>query len=87
MIKVGTEFEIERDNNCWALHHYREGFNKKAQKPTRTKKTTYYNTLPRVCQEIIDRRAGMAETLDGVVEQIDRAREELAREIKAAGVC
>ena len=59
MIKINDTFEIEKDPYCWNLHEWRDGVNKQGE-ATRTKRTTYYNSLVHVCGKIIDKSAGIA---------------------------
>ena len=60
MIKINDTFEIEKDPYCWNLHEWRDGINRTTGKTTRTKKTTYYNSLVHVCGIIVDKSAGIA---------------------------
>ena len=83
MIKIGNDFEIERDGNCWNLHRIITGVSRRKEtkgQPTTYRQTRYYNSLETICEKIIDIRAGYAEQLDEVVEKIDEAK----REIKVA---
>ena len=70
MIKINEDFEFERADQCWELHHWRDGTNPKTKLPTRTKTTTYHGTVLQVCRAAIDREAGVANSLQGLIEAI-----------------
>ena len=55
MIVFNERFEFERDRNAWQLHEWVEGFNKKENKPTKNKHTTYHPSIELVLKSIVDK--------------------------------
>ncbi len=63
MIVLNDTYAFTRDAHGWELHTYRMGKDKQGE-PKRFATTTYYANLAQVCDAIIDRCAGEAETLE-----------------------
>lgn len=82
MIRINDDFEFERDNHCWHLHHWRDGINPKTREPTRAKNTTYHANLEQVAMAVIDRSAGQAESMEELVEIIRATKEEIKGTIR-----
>jgi hypothetical protein len=69
MIKINDRFEFERQEHCWNLHEWKDGINKKDE-AVRTKTTTYHSTIMQICNSVIDRSAGDAESVQGIIDAI-----------------
>lgn len=78
-MRVNDDFEFERDGTSWTLKQYGDRTNRETQQVTRgVIRTTYHANLSQVCDAIIDRSAGTADTLSGIVSAIERAGRECA---------
>ena len=86
MIRINEDFEFERYTYGWTLHWYQDGLNKKTKQRTRNSTQTYYSTLDQLCQSVIDKSAGGAVDINGVVSAINNASAELSKAIKSAGI-
>jgi hypothetical protein len=69
MIKINERFEFERSQHDWHLHEWKDGLNKH-QEPVRRSSTTYHATVLQICKTVIDRSAGDAESVQGVIDAI-----------------
>lgn len=76
MITINDRFKFERQEMCWALHEYKDGKDKDGN-PKQTKTTTYHSRLEHICDAIIDRSAGDADTVQGIIDEIGFATEDL----------
>jgi RNA binding exosome subunit len=76
MITINSRFEFERQQYCWNLYEWKDGINKKDE-VVRTKTTTYHGNLMQICNEVIDRSAGDAESLQGIMEVVGTASADL----------
>jgi hypothetical protein len=75
MIKINDRFEFERQEHCWNLYEWKDGINKKDE-VIRTKTTTYHGNLMQICNEVIDRTAGDADSMQEIKDLIESARAE-----------
>ncbi len=82
MIKINNKFEISRDKHGWQLHEWKDGLNKDKE-PTRTKRTTYHPNLIQICDVVIDREAGCANTMEEVLKRIAFAHMDLEKMIRS----
>jgi hypothetical protein len=76
MIKINERFWFERDQHCWNLYEWKDGKNKDGE-PMRSKTTTYHSRLEQICNEVIDRTAGDADGMQGVLLLINMASVDL----------
>ena len=77
MIKINEDFEFERADQCWELHHWKDGTNPKTKEPVRTKTTTYHATVSQVCKAVIDRDSGSADSLKSFQDIIERSTDKV----------
>lgn len=71
MIKINDRYELERDKYQWILTEWVDGFDKD-KKPKRSERKTYH-PLKWALNEIIDREAGRADSVEGVIEAVEKA--------------
>ena len=76
MIKINDRFEFERQEHCWNLYEWKDGINKKDE-VVRTKTTTSHGNLMQICNEVIDRSTGDADSLRDCLDAIEHAHNEL----------
>jgi hypothetical protein len=79
-IKVGDNFIVERDHYGWALRSFYIGKDKDGQ-PRRRHKTTYHGTLSQTMDAIIDRQAGMEESIGDIKAMLEKASSSLTKEV------
>ncbi len=70
MIKINDRFEFERQEHCWNLYEWKDGINPKTKKPTRSKTVSYHANVMQICNEVIDREAGAAESVQEIIDVI-----------------
>jgi hypothetical protein len=75
MIKINDRFEFERQQYCWNLYEWKDGKDKHGE-PKRTKSTTYHSKLEQICNEVIDRSAGDADSMSGLLLIVNMASAE-----------
>lgn len=77
VIRINEDFSVERDSHCWHLHQWRDGKNPRTGEPTRAKRTTYHATLEQVARAVLDRSAGEAESMEELLEVLERTKYEI----------
>lgn len=73
MIKINDRFEFERGDQCWNLYEWKDGINPKTKEPTRSKTNYYYSRLEKICNAVIDKEAGEADSMAGLLLIINMA--------------
>ena len=79
-IKINDTFDIQRDSCGWTLRTISKSVDGKG-KLTESSKSTYYGQLSHVCAAIIDRQAGMEESIGDIKEMLTKASTSLTKEI------
>lgn len=77
-IRLNDRLNIYRDSQGgWRLHEKTTGINPKTKQPTEGRNTTYHGSLCQVFSAAIEREAGLASDLDGLVENIHRLKRDI----------
>lgn len=82
--KVSDRWEWRNDGRQWVLREWTYGVSKKDGHTTRTHRETYHGRLSQVCAYIVDRTAGEANSVSGVIRAIERAAEEVRTALAAS---
>lgn len=78
MIKINKDFSISHDPCNWELTHTRDAIDKKTKEPTRSEYKTWYPTLEKTCQAILDKSCKDAKNVDEILDTMARIKKEIA---------
>lgn len=82
-MQINDRFTFERDQYGWQVHEWSTGESRKKGhegEKIKTCKTSYHPTLFSACKSVIDRMAGDCESLEEIVELLNKS-EEIAKQI------
>jgi hypothetical protein len=83
-IDINSNFSVIRDSYCWHLTESYIGKGKDGVDKVLTN-TTYHPNLKLVCRYILDRECGKCESLDQIIDMLDRAEKATSEFIENAG--
>ena len=87
MIKINDTYSFEREEHCWRLHETRKntGLHPVTKQPGKgfTTTTTYHSTVMQICNAVIDKESGTADSLEALISTINNVKEELVATISS----
>lgn len=75
-IRIGTEYSCEKDKYQWQLHRWYLGEDK--DKNTKLyKTTTFHGTIEQVCKAVLNRDAGMCDSVEEILDTLSKTADVL----------
>ncbi len=80
MVKINENFKFERDAYQWILTETYMGRDKKTGEPKAQTRKSFHGTLQQVCKYILDRGVKDCQSLEEIIEKIDKAVELMTKQ-------